>query len=199
MARGIRVAKTVERAVGNGLLPLFLLSFRYRDELAAMVTQSGRPIIAARRSDAVERRFVNSGAVIAIVDARDAPREGLAACQSLANAVGSTGSALLLLLSEQDLPMLAGFVNAGITHHLTSPFEEAEFRQMLQLTDRFVERVAGGDKIASERASLRIAESEAWMWRPGETHVTLSRAFAERMGVDGTEVPAAEPADTIAE
>jgi diguanylate cyclase (GGDEF)-like protein len=187
----MRVAKTVERAVSNGLLPLFLLSFRYRDELSAMVAHTGRPLIAARRADAIERRFVNSGAVVAIVDAREAVTDGLAACQALANAIRSTGSALLLLLSERDIPKLGSFFDAGITHYLASPFDEGEFHQMLQLAYRFVERVAGGDKAASERASLRIAESESWMWRPGERQATISRALSERIGNAATQVPIA--------
>jgi diguanylate cyclase (GGDEF)-like protein len=197
MARENRAGEAVEKTAGGDLLPLFLLSFRHRDEIAAMAARAERPLIAARRAEAIERRFINSGAAIAIVDARDARQDGLAACESLAKAVISTGSALLVILSEDDVPSLGAYLDAGITHYLTSPFGGREFEQMLRLADRFVERVAGGDKAASERASMRIAESEAWIWRPGSRRATLSRAFAERMGVERKNVPIAQLIMTV--
>ncbi|MDB5687813.1 MAG: diguanylate cyclase/phosphodiesterase [Rhizorhabdus sp.] len=182
MSRGVRASEAVRGTTNMGLFPLFLLSFRYRDELSALGRRIGRQVIAARRADAVERRFIHSGAAIAVVDARGAVREGLAACQALTLTIASTGAAMLVLLSRRDTAVLDRFMEAGATHYMESPFDEAEFARQLRFADRFVERVAGGPRAASDRAALRQAESEAWMWTPGTRHVTLSPALAERVG-----------------
>jgi diguanylate cyclase (GGDEF)-like protein len=167
---------------GKQSLPLFLLSFRHRDELAASAKKLGRRVVAARRAEAIERRFVASAAAIVVVDARGALREGLAACEALTETVASTGAALIVMLSRNDALAIDRFLEAGITHYLISPFGEQEFVHALRLADRFVARVAGGDQAASERASLRLSETEAWSWRPGSRKARLSPAFAERIG-----------------
>ena len=168
-------------------LPLFLLSFHFRNELAGMVERAGWQVIAARRSDGLERRFIASGAAIAMVDARDAVDEAIAACQVVGAAAKSAGSALLVIVDG--ISALDRFHDAGATHYLTAPVDEAELTAALRFADRFVERLAGGDRAASERASLRLAESEAWIWKPGARLVTISSAFAERIGADGESVP----------
>ncbi len=76
---------------------VFLLSFRQRDELAAMVARAGRRAIAARRAEGVEQRFVATGASVAVVDARDALEEGLAAVSALGDAAEANAAALLVL------------------------------------------------------------------------------------------------------
>ncbi len=167
-------------------LPVFLLSFRYRNDLANMVERAGWQVIAARRSQGLERRFIASGAAIAIIDARHAADEALAACETIGSAISLSGSALMVILDNKD--DLARFHSAGVTHYLAAPFEELELKAVLDFADRFVERVAGGDRAAFERASLRLAESEAWIWQPGARLVTISPAFAERIGVDGDSV-----------
>ena len=58
--------------------PLFLLSFRQRDELAGLAARAGWRVVAARRADGAERRLLASGAAVAVVDARGAVGEGLA-------------------------------------------------------------------------------------------------------------------------
>ena len=50
--------------------PLFILSFRHRDELTRLAESGGWQAIAARRAENVEARFVASGAAIAVIDAR---------------------------------------------------------------------------------------------------------------------------------
>lgn len=169
-------------AVDNDLLPLFLLSFRHRDDLAAVAKRSRRRVIAARRMAAVERRFINSGAAIAIVDARDALVEGLSACKMLAGTTRWVGAALLVILNRSDIDLLEQFLEAGATHYLISGFGDQEFLQMLRFADRFVRRLAGGSRVAAERAALRHAEAEIWQWRPGARTVILSPALADRIG-----------------
>src|SRR5436189_287954 len=50
--------------------PLFILSFRHRDELTRLAEGAGWQPIAARRADQAEARFIASGASVALVDAR---------------------------------------------------------------------------------------------------------------------------------
>jgi diguanylate cyclase (GGDEF)-like protein len=180
-----------EAAVGGGAakakLPLFLLSFRYRNDLAELVERAGWQVIAARRADGIERRFISSGATIAVIDAREAIEEAIAACEAVGPAVNSAGAALLVIIDDKDL--LERFQAAGTTHYLATPFDETELRASLGFADRFVERVAGGGRAASERASLRLAESEAWIWKPGDRLVTISPVFADRIGATGESVP----------
>ncbi|MBW8911935.1 MAG: hypothetical protein JF564_08635, partial [Sphingomonas sp.] len=69
-------------AIGSGRakLPLFLLSFRHRNDLGGLVEAAGWQVIAARRADGIDRRFIASSATIAIIDARQADEEAVAAC-----------------------------------------------------------------------------------------------------------------------
>ena len=180
-----------EAAAGIGAakakLPLFLLSFHNRNDLATAVEAAGWQAIAARRSAGLERRFIGSGATIAIIDARGATEEALAACDAVGPAVASAGSALLAIVDDKT--DVGRFHAAGATHYLAAPFDEAELGIAIRFADRFVERVAGGVRAASERASLRLAETEAWIWKPGARMVTISSAFAERIGAHGDSVP----------
>ncbi|KQX26387.1 hypothetical protein ASD39_03700 [Sphingomonas sp. Root50] len=164
-----------------------MLSFRHRNELTPTIERTGRQVIAARRAEAAGRRFVASGATIAVIDARDAADEAIEACTAMAAAVGSAGSALLVIVG--DLADLDRYLEAGATHYLVAPFGEAEVRVALAFADRHAERMAGGGRAASVRASLRLSESEAWIWKPGDRMVTLSPALADRIGAVGETVP----------
>lgn len=132
--------------VPAGGAPIFILSFRQHDELAAMAERAGWKTTAARRADAAERRFIASGASIAVVDARGAFADGLAAVQLLADPVQSNASALLVLLSRNDVAGLDTVFDAGATHYLVSPFGEQEFAQMLRFAERHAERMAGSHR-----------------------------------------------------
>ena len=55
--------------------PLFVLSFRQRDELASLAAGAGWQVVAARRAGGAERRFLSSGAAVAVIDARGVVRE----------------------------------------------------------------------------------------------------------------------------
>lgn len=176
-----------EIGAARGKLPLFLLSFHHRDKLADMVEGFGWQVIAARRSEGLERRFITSGATVAIIDARQAVTEALSACETIGSAICSSGAALLVILDHK--ADLARFHAAGATHYLVHPLDESELALALRFADRFVERVAGGDQAALDRASLRLAESEAWIWKPGSRLVTISPAFAQRVGMAGDTVP----------
>jgi diguanylate cyclase (GGDEF)-like protein len=181
-----------KRAAADGAaagvqLPLFLLSFRYRNEIAPLIEATGRRVIAARRAEAAGRRFIASGATIAVVDTRDAAEEATEACRTMAAAVGSAGSALLVVVD--DIADLDRYLEAGATHYLVAPFGAVEMRTALAFAERHAERLAGGDRAASVRASLRLSESEAWIWKPGDRMITLSPALADRIGAGAEIVP----------
>src|SRR3712207_3331624 len=80
--------------------PLFILSFRHRDELTRLATQAGWQPIAARRVDQAEARFLASGASVAVLDARGALAEGREGARALADAAEANAAALLVLLSR---------------------------------------------------------------------------------------------------
>lgn len=158
---------------------MFLLSFRHRDELARVAERAGWAAIAARRAEGVERRFLASGAAVAVVDARDSLSDGLAAARLLSDAVQANGGALLLLVSRRDPAAIAAAFEAGATHYLASPFTDAELVQTLRFATRLAERLAGGRHAADGRARVAAEESLAWRWHPETPHrVLLSPALA---------------------
>lgn len=165
--------------------PLFLLSFRHRDELTAIAERAGWLAIAARRADNAESRFIASGASVAVVDARGALPEGKEAVRSLADPAEANCSALLVLLSRGDSEALDALYVDGATHFLVSPFSDSQFLQALQYAHRHAERVGG-------RRPLRRGEPEgqkgkpgsaSWRWTPGSQSIELSPALARRAGL----------------
>ena len=165
--------------------PLFLLSFRHRDELTATAESAGWLAIAARRADNAESRFIASGASVAVVDARGALPEGKEAVRSLADPAEANAAALLVLLSRGDAEALDALYASGATHFLVSPFSDSQFLQALQYAHRHAERVGG-------RRPLRRGEPEgqkgrpgsaSWRWQPGSQTVELSPALARRAGL----------------
>ncbi|HSI19442.1 MAG TPA: GGDEF domain-containing protein, partial [Sphingomonas sp.] len=88
---------------------LFILSFRQRDELAALAAGAGWQVVAARRAAGAERRFLSSGATVAVIDARGAASDGLAVTRALSDTIEANGGALLVLVSRGDIAMLGDF------------------------------------------------------------------------------------------
>jgi diguanylate cyclase (GGDEF)-like protein len=180
-----------------GQTPVFLLSFRHRDELATAAERAGWRAIAARRSDGAERRFVASGASVAVVDARGAFEDGMDAARLLADAVEANAAALLVLLSRADVARLNIVFATGATHYLASPFGEAELGQALRFAARHAERLVGGRRAATGKADMIEAEAEIWRWQPGERTVSVSPALGARLGLVGGAVPLARLMGTL--
>jgi diguanylate cyclase (GGDEF)-like protein len=162
--------------------PLFILSFRHRDELTAMAERAGWQPIAARRSENAESRFVSSAAAVAVLDARGALTEGREGVRALADAVETNAGALLVLLSRTDEEALEDLYAAGATHFLVSPFSEHQFLQAVQFAQRHAER-------AGSRRPFRSADERgaSWRWHPGSSTVELSPALARRAGLGDEE------------
>ncbi len=163
--------------------PLFILSFRHRDELTRLAEKGGWQPIAARRADNAEARFVASGAAVALIDARGALAEGLEAVRAIADAAEANAAALLVLVSRTDGAALDELHRLGATHFLISPFADAVLLHAIQFARRHAERVGGA------RPAARTGESEAasWRWRPGSRSVELSPALARKVGLGETD------------
>ncbi|MFZ5747344.1 MAG: putative bifunctional diguanylate cyclase/phosphodiesterase [Pseudomonadota bacterium] len=166
--------------------PLFLLSFRQRDELAALAASAGWSVVAARRSDGAERRFAASGAAIAVVDARGAAEEGLIAARALGRAVAAGGAAMLVLVSSTDSGRIGDFFTAGATHFLVSPMREHEFLQALRFAERHVERVAGWTA-----RPLGPVEPLGWRYDPELRSLQLTPALAAQLAIGEAATPRA--------
>jgi diguanylate cyclase (GGDEF)-like protein len=169
-------------AARGGAAPLFILSFRHRDELTQLAERAGWQPIAARRSDHAESRFVASGASVAVVDGRGALAEGRDGVRALADPCEANAAALLVLLSRTDEDALDSLHAAGATHFLVSPFSEQQFLHALMFAQRHAERVGG-------RRPWRRGEGEerelptSWRWEKGSGTVELSPALARRAGL----------------
>jgi len=167
-----------------GSTPLFMLSFRQRDEIARMAERAGWAAFAARRSEGLERRFLASGARVAVIDARDTLAEGLGAARALSDAVQANGAALLFLIGRREASAVAAAFEAGATHYLTSPFAEGEFAQALRFAKRHADRLAGGHRAAAGQAQMTANEAMIWRWSPDRPAIlTLSPALAKASGL----------------
>ena len=161
--------------------PLFILSFRHRDELTRLAESAGWQPIAARRADLAEARFVASGAAVALVDARGALAEGQEAVRAIADAAEANAAALLVLLSRTDAAALESLHRLGATHFLVSPFTESQLLHALQFALRHAERVGGGARRTGDEAAA------SWRWQPGSRTVELSPALARKAGLGDAE------------
>lgn len=153
---------------------LFVLSFRQRDELAALAARGGWHVIAARRPEGCEQRFLASGAQVAVVDARGALGDGLTAVAALGDVVAANGGALLVLVSRGDVGEIGTLFDGGATHFLSSPHSEQELIQTLRFAARHAERLTG-----DWRRGGGVAEPLGWRYQPLTRTLTLTPALAE--------------------
>ena len=158
--------------------PLFILSFRQRDELASMVRHGGWSPVAARRSEGVERRLAASGAAVMLVDARGAIEEGLAAARALGRGIEAEGRALLVLVSRYDADRLDALLDAGATHFLVSPAREPELLAALRCAERHAKRVSGG-RVLEARATAPLG----WRYDHAMRSLQLTPALAGLLDV----------------
>ncbi len=162
--------------------PLFLLSFRYRDELAAMASELGWRVIAARRSVGVVERFIASGAIIAVVDLRGAGEEGIASVAALSEAVEANGAALLVISARGSTKPLAAALTAGATHVLTGNFGATNFMLALRSAERHALRMlVSGDP---QRQRPDVWRDAYLGWEEHAEFVTLSPALTARLKAD---------------
>ncbi|HJQ18521.1 MAG TPA: bifunctional diguanylate cyclase/phosphodiesterase [Allosphingosinicella sp.] len=187
------LAQNMTKSAGKGA-PLFILSFRHRDELSRLAEQGGWQPIAARRLAGAEGRFLKSAASVAVIDARDAIDQGHEGVRALAEAAEANAAGLLVLLESADAATLAMFHDEGATHFLTAPFGPDELLQAFRSAERHAERVGGGARTVS-RVGEERSDGASWRWRTGSRTVELSPALARKAGFgeeEGRRVPLME-------
>jgi len=159
-------------------VPMFVLSFRQRDEMASAAAGAGWRVVAARRGEGVERRFLASGASVAVIDARGALSDGLEAARALGGVIEANGGALLILVSQSDTIHMRLFYDAGATHFLSSPMSSAAIAQAMRFAQRHVERMAGGFGGGGEATDLL-----GWRYDGELKSLQLTPAFAALLGL----------------
>ncbi|MGL4304131.1 MAG: putative bifunctional diguanylate cyclase/phosphodiesterase [Sphingomonas sp.] len=158
--------------------PLFVLSFRQRDELASLAAGAGWQVVAARRAGGAERRFLSSGAAVAVIDARGATEDGVSAVAMLSGAIEANGGALLALVSRGEVGTIAALFEAGATHFLASPFSEAEFLQALRFAARHAERMA------HEWAAAPVFAPLGWRYDLPQKALVLTPGLMALLGLE---------------
>ncbi|PAX09508.1 GGDEF-domain containing protein [Sphingomonas lenta] len=118
---------------------MYVLSFRQLDELLQLTSGAGWAVVGARRLE--PGAFADSGASVAVVDARGSFADGLDAMRALAPEVERAGAALLALVSHRDAGAIGSVHEAGATHFLLSPAGEGEFVHAIRFAERFAERL----------------------------------------------------------
>jgi diguanylate cyclase (GGDEF)-like protein len=176
LAKGLEAMNAAAQAP-----PLFILSFRHRDELTRIAEGAGWQPIAARRAENAEARFIASGASVAVVDARGALDEGREAVRMLGDPVEANAAALLVLLSRGDDEALEALHEEGATHFLVSPFGERQLLQAFIYARRHADRAGGGFR--SGRRFAEEPDAPSWRWEPGSRTVELSPALARQAGL----------------
>ncbi len=169
---------------------LFILSFHNRDELSLAAAHAGWQAIAARRAENAEQRFVTSGAMIALVDARGAFDDGVKAVAAMADAAEVASAALLVIVSSCDVGHLDKMINAGATHYLSGPFGQTEFALNLRFAERYSVRLGGGSQAVARRRLIDNHAVYAWQADVNTGQATLSEAFCKRIGADTRDLPA---------
>ncbi|MBO9622854.1 MAG: EAL domain-containing protein [Sphingomonas sp.] len=158
--------------------PVFVLSFRQRDEVAAAAAGGGWRVVAARRGDGVDQRFLASGASVAVIDARGAMTEGLDAAKALGPTIEAHGGAMLVLVSQSDTVHMRHFHDAGATHFLSSPMSSAAMAHAIRFAQRHVERLAGWNSQASGPA-----EPLGWHYDSEMRSLQLTPGLANLLGL----------------
>jgi len=171
----------------TGEAPLFVLSFRQRDEMAAAAAGAGWRVVAARRGEGVERRFLTSGASVAVIDARGALSDGLEATKALGGVIEANGGALLILVSQSDTVHMRLFYEAGATHFLSSPMSSAAIAHAMRFAQRHAERMAGGFG-----ESGAASEPLGWRYDRALKSLQMTPALAGMLGLpDGVSLKVA--------
>jgi len=148
----------------TGAAPLFLLSTGAGGNLAELAASGGWRIVAADGVEDAERRFLASGAAVALVDARGAIERGVAAARALGEAAAATGAALLVLVDRAGDDAIGQLFDAGATHYLADPADPAEIVQALRFAARHAERIGAIRAVPSPAGPDALSSAGARRW-----------------------------------
>jgi diguanylate cyclase (GGDEF)-like protein len=158
----------IEAGHGETAAPLFLLSAGAANGLGALASSGGWRVVAAEGGDDAERRFLASGAAVALIDARGAIEPGLAAVRAIGEVAATTGAALLVLLDRVDDGAVGRLFDAGATHFLVAPASDADIVQALRFAARHAERIGAIRDVpipAARLGALSSAGARRWIER----------------------------------
>ena len=149
--------------------PLFLLSLGEPNGPAALAARGGWRVVAAEAGEDAERRFLASGAAVALIDARGGGAgAAVAATRALGEAAATTGAALLVYCGAADRGALGALFDAGATHFLIEPAGDDELVQALRFAARHAERIGALREVPSAAApagGLSAAAARRWLGR----------------------------------
>ena len=121
---------------------VLVIAPRYADDVAMGVAAAGMEPRVGLLSNAVLAAGQNDDVRVAVIDARGALEQGLAAARALAPEISRRHGGLLLLLSRGDMADTALARDVGATNVLVSPFNAVAFGNALQVTVQNAERLA---------------------------------------------------------
>ena len=121
---------------------VLVIAPRYADDVAMGVVAAGMEPRVDQISTDVLSAGQNDGVRVAVVDARGAREQGLAAARVLAPEIARRQGGLLLLLSRGDMADTALARDVGATNVLVSPFNVAAFGNALRVTVQNAERLS---------------------------------------------------------
>jgi diguanylate cyclase (GGDEF)-like protein len=167
-------------------LPCFLVSLRYRDEMTEVIQATDRAVVSVRRPEEALRRFEQSQAMVAVVDARGALSIGLDVMRALSPAIERRRAAMVALIARTETARLEDVLAAGATHFALSGPRHGELAAVLSFADRYVRRLAAsGATAAIASAQAALASGARWDWRKGDATVTITPALAQLLGERG--------------
>lgn len=149
--------------------PLFLLSPTAPEALAALAAAGGWRVTALDEADDIERRFLTSGAGVALIDGRTAVDAAVGAVRAIGNAAETTGAAVLVMIDRGDSGALGRLFDAGATHFLFAPTNPADIIQALRFAARHAARIGAIRDVPHPSAggpgALSSAGARRWLER----------------------------------
>ncbi|QPQ55769.1 EAL domain-containing protein [Allosphingosinicella flava] len=124
--------------------PLFVFSPRHREELERLCGEAGWCPVFPGQAEHSADAFAESGAWVAVVDARGAMGPARRAVAAITEVAEEDRSALLLILEEDDADQLTWFRRNGVTHFVLTPLTARTFTEAVNYAARYAERLSGG-------------------------------------------------------
>jgi EAL domain-containing protein (putative c-di-GMP-specific phosphodiesterase class I)/PleD family two-component response regulator len=133
--------------------PVLVVSPRYAEDVATVVTEAGFRAIPVRRPEESLAHIEAESVRMVVVDARGALTQGIAIARSLGPIVQQRLGAMLMLLSRGDGDAALAAHDAGATSVLISPFGHDALGNALRLAARQAQRLADAAMVVAETAS----------------------------------------------
>lgn len=166
--------------------PVYLLGSGQGGLLASAMARAGWRVIEDCGADGLTRRFIASGATLALVDARGDFRHGLSLARTLAASVEKHGCALVMLLAPADMGALDLVFAAGATHFLVDPLEDRVLIHALAMAQRHSDRILAARRYRLGQENLR---GELGWHFDRDTGLHLETPLRQRLGLESARFP----------